>query len=135
MSYADTRKPYEFSPQTKQEALLRSPVCERCGNPHNLNFDHIIPCWFAINFPVFATEIIKSLANCRILCTECHKKRGHYDSTEILSLAPVVITRFVESIRNESRNRGVWKGETTINGRSHGVVYVASEQLTLNGTD
>lgn len=136
MSYADTRKPYEFSPQTKQEALLRSPVCEACGNPHNLHFDHILPCWFAINFPVFAQEIIRSLANCRILCLDCHKKRNHYDTTEILSLVPVVVTRYVESLRNENtRNNRLRQGEQSVNGRNSGVVYVAGEQLALDGTD
>lgn len=136
MSYADTRKPYEFSPQTKQEALLRSPVCEACGCPDNLHADHILPVFFACKYPVFALEIIRSLANCRILCANCHKKRNHYDTTEILSLVPVVVTRYVESIRNENtRNNRLRQGETTVNGRSHGVVYVAGEQLALDGTD
>lgn len=103
MTYAEKRQPYEFSAQTKQEALNRSPVCEACGNPHNLNYDHILPIWFSLNFPIFTHELIRSLANCRILCRDCHSKRSHYDTTEILSLAPVVITRFVEHERNKSK--------------------------------
>lgn len=130
------RAGYEFSAQTKQEALNRSPVCEACGNPTNLCYDHILPIWFTINYPVFATEIIRSLANCRILCRDCHKKRSHYDTTEILSLVPVVVTRYVEGIRNETaRNRGLRQGETTVKPGGNGVVFVGSPQLTLGGGD
>jgi 5-methylcytosine-specific restriction endonuclease McrA len=100
MNHADRRRPFEFSYETKKEALLRSPVCEGCGKPESkdepLHADHVIPIWFAIKYPVFALEVINSLANCRILCKKCHEKRNHYDTTEILSLAHIVVIRFVE---------------------------------------
>lgn len=125
MSYAEKRQPFEFTAQTKQEALQRSPVCEACGNPKNLHIDHILPVFFALKYPVFAIELIKSLANARVLCKSCHSKRNHYDTTEILSYVPVVVTRYVEGIRSSR--------ETTINGTTNGVVFVAAEQLSLLG--
>ncbi len=110
MSYQERRQPYEFSYEVKKEAYEKQPVCEACGRPQSkdvrLQADHIIPVWFSLKYPVFAIPIINSLANLRILCPDCHSKRNHYDTTEILSLVPVVVTRFVEQekLKNE-KNR------------------------------
>lgn len=109
MAYKEKRLPYEFDYETKCEALRRCPVCEGCGCPgtkdNPLQIDHIIPIFFALKYPVFALEAIKSTANARVLCKRCHEKRNHYDTTEILALAPVVITRFVEELRREENER------------------------------
>jgi 5-methylcytosine-specific restriction endonuclease McrA len=111
VSYNEVRRPYEFDNETRQEALrLSNRTCEACGKPETQDetfhhhFDHIIPISFAIKYPVFALPLIKSLQNCRVLCPECHRKRNHYDSTEILSLVPVVVTRFVEAERLKNAN-------------------------------
>lgn len=103
MSYNEVRRPYEFSYEVKKQAYEKQPVCEGCGHPQTesvrLHADHIIPVWFAIKYPVFATACINSIANLRILCPECHSRRNHYDTTEILALAQVVMIRFVEHER------------------------------------
>jgi 5-methylcytosine-specific restriction endonuclease McrA len=107
MSYAEVRRPFEFDASTLTEAYrLAGGVCEACGKPDSkenpLNYDHILPISFCIKYQVFALPLVKSLANCRLLCHDCHRKRNHYDSTEILSLVPVVVTRFVEQERHKN---------------------------------
>lgn len=108
MSYAESRIPYEFSADTKKEAWSRQKVCEGCGAPHTkdnpLQADHIIPIWWGLKYNVFALEVIRSLSNLRILCRDCHSKRSHYDETEIMALANVVMIRFVEEERTRNAN-------------------------------
>jgi 5-methylcytosine-specific restriction endonuclease McrA len=92
------RDPYKFEYETKQKAKERCKnLCEGCGkNNASLEADHIIPIYFAIEYPVFAQAVIKSLANIRMLCHECHTKRMHYNEDEILLLAYAVLARFIE---------------------------------------
>lgn len=108
MSYAESRAPYEFSTETKREAWQRQKVCESCGRPHTkenpLHADHIIPVWFGLKYNVFSLEVLKSLSNLRILCRECHSRRAHYDETEIMALASIVMIRFIEQERNNAQS-------------------------------
>lgn len=100
---SEHRKPYEFDRKTKLEALERSGnVCEGCGKPGSktrLEADHLVPVYFAIKYPIFAIEVIRSLANLRILCPDCHKKRMHYEESEIMLLAWGVMQRYLEQIK------------------------------------
>lgn len=106
MTHSERRRPFEFSHNTKKEALERAHnVCEGCGKPGTkakLEVDHLIPVFFALKYPLFAQEVIKSLANARVLCQECHSKRMHYEESEIMLLAYGVMNRFIEQEKNKN---------------------------------
>ncbi len=97
MSRNPDRNPYEFSQQIKEEALSRSNLrCEGCGRSakrRELQIHHIIPVWFAIQYPLFSIPLITSIANTKVLCLECHKQTMHYNEDEILMLAWIVLNK------------------------------------------
>ena|SRR5690606_17617066 len=75
-----SREAYEFSKGVKHEALQRcGNKCERCGKHKKevgkLYAHHKLAISIAIHYyPEISASVIKSLANCEILCDSCHKK-------------------------------------------------------------
>jgi len=71
---------YEFSKETKLEALNRAGwCCERCGIYKEETFEgyleihHVVGISLAIHYyPELAPVLISSLANARVLCEKCH---------------------------------------------------------------
>lgn len=69
---------YEFSDTIKLEALKHAEFkCQRCSKPKEevgiLFFHHILPVAIAAaKYPNIAPHLIGSLANCRVLCHDCH---------------------------------------------------------------
>lgn len=97
MTYAEKRQPYEFSAQTKQEALNRSPVCEACGNPGSyedtLILHHKIAIWFALENPCLAIGVLRSIANAQILHRSCHRKIHLQESRQYYQdIVPTVVS-------------------------------------------
>lgn len=76
----NTRKELEFSARTKQEGLVRAGFrCERCGKKQAekpLECHHILPIMLARFYPELSPAILRSLANLRVLCQECHRIEG-----------------------------------------------------------
>jgi 5-methylcytosine-specific restriction endonuclease McrA len=46
--------------------------CERCGQEGHLEAHHRVPIWFAKRYPELTPALISSMANCEILCADCH---------------------------------------------------------------
>jgi len=73
------RKPFEFKRITRETAIYRSEGrCEDCGlSTYNDNIKleahHIVPIFIARELELLSATIIKSLANCQVLCTDCHR--------------------------------------------------------------
>ncbi len=68
------QKNKEFSMSTKIEAKRRANYqCQECGATEPLQAHHLIPIYIAreIELPNVA---IRNLANCEILCDDCHKE-------------------------------------------------------------
>lgn len=76
---------YEFSPQTKLEALRRANwKCEICGVPKQsardgyLEIHHKLAIAVAIQYyPSLGHTIISSLANAQVLCKDCHQQEDN----------------------------------------------------------
>lgn len=70
------RRGREFSKDTKEKCYLRaSGRCEVCGVETDLQAHHLLPLWFAREyFPQIAKHALASLANCQILCADCHRE-------------------------------------------------------------
>lgn len=76
------RAPYEFTQKTKIDALNKAHwQCEECGKKKSetkegyLEIDHRIPIWFVLSyFPTLAPAVVKSIANARVLCKDCHER-------------------------------------------------------------
>lgn len=76
---------YEFTPETKLEALKRANFrCEGCGVPKReardgyLEIHHVLGVAAAIKFyPSLAPAIISSLANAQVLCKDCHQQEDN----------------------------------------------------------
>ena len=69
---------YEFTWRTKREALrLASNRCELCYEPFTkqrpFEAHHRIPLTLMRYLPEYCYEYINSLANCEILCHDCHQ--------------------------------------------------------------
>lgn len=84
------RAPYEFSKQTILEALQRCNfTCDVCGKHKKetpegyLEAHHLVGIYFFLKykkeFPGMTREIMRSVANCSMLCVECHKKAHSLD--------------------------------------------------------
>lgn len=98
MTERNKRKAYEFTRETKLEAINRSQCrCERCNKSIyednvRLEVHHRVPVFVAKMYPQFSLSVIKSLANAEVLCSSCHhaehrKKRDISDyQKEIESL-------------------------------------------------
>lgn len=69
---AQSRRPYEFSPETKRRLLVASQHrCERCGGSGSLEVDHIVPLAFG------GSGIPE---NGMVLCTSCHRAKTKLES-------------------------------------------------------
>lgn len=71
---------YEFPPHVRKEALKQAGYCcDRCGAHKNdtknkyLELHHQLGIAIAIKYyPEISPLVISSLANCRVLCYDCH---------------------------------------------------------------
>jgi len=74
MNTLTLRNREEFSNKTKDEAAARANgQCERCGLPFGgarPEYDHILPAEYGG---------LATVANCQVLCTECHKGKTRLD--------------------------------------------------------
>lgn len=79
------RQPYEFSEETKRDALKRSENrCEECGvheADEQLYIHHILSCFIAKHRPELSPEMIRSLANARVLCSKHHREADRYNES------------------------------------------------------
>jgi 5-methylcytosine-specific restriction endonuclease McrA len=94
------RRPYEFSNQTKQEALSRAEnKCDHCGKEtKDLSIHHLVSIWFAIETKCLATEAIKSLSNAAALCRECHQGLHTRDTRAFYEeVAPMVLAAYLST--------------------------------------
>lgn len=88
--HKEKRAPYEFSPEVKLDALKRAHWrCERCGKHKSetpegyLEIHHILAIGIVIkDYPQLAPAIVKSLANAKVLCCDCHTQI-HREETQI----------------------------------------------------
>ena len=80
--YKLTRKPYEFTKQTKIDALRRDNwSCAECGKHKKntekgyLEIHHVLEIWFVIKYlPHISPTVVASLENAKCLCSSCHNK-------------------------------------------------------------
>lgn len=110
MHHKERRRPYEFPPEVKKEALEKAGyACEQCGRQDNrtekLQADHRVAIWFARESKSLAVEVIKSIANCQILCQTCHSEKHKEESRayyEQESLA--VLQAYFELVLDHSKD-------------------------------
>lgn len=77
------RAGYEFPQEVKEEALrLSNYRCEVCGCRREdteqgfLTIHHVLPICIALKFyPEISGELIRSLANTKVLCRDCHEEQ------------------------------------------------------------
>lgn len=99
--HENNRTPYKFEDSTKHEARERAGGrCEWCGKEvPKLEAHHLIAIHIAREVPCLATEVIKSLANLVLLCSDCHSK-FHDSAPETLEkyieYAPIVLKKYLE---------------------------------------
>ena len=102
------RKIYEFSPQTKKEALSRAENrCDHCGKEtKELSIHHFISIWWAIETQCLATEVIKSLSNAAALCRECHSETHKQESRAFYEdVAPMVLASYLNTRLDHTKDR------------------------------
>jgi 5-methylcytosine-specific restriction endonuclease McrA len=110
MRKGDNRTPYEFSLETKREALARHDYkCVDCGaeddRTNRLQLDHEIAIWFARENPALTVEVIRSIANCVPRCARCHSEKHKRESRKMYQeLAPVVLQRYLELIVDHTKD-------------------------------
>lgn len=115
---SQSRLLYEFDPTTKREALDRvNYTCEICGREEDrsngifLQAHHKIAIWFARENPCLALEVIKSLANCEIVCRDCHSKLHNQETrTYYEELSPIVLSNYLNMIVDHDKDNWRWKG-------------------------
>lgn len=119
-SHHDRRAPYEFDPATKMEALKNKCLCDECGLPATkddpFECDHEIAIWWARENPVFAIEVIRSIANLQILHRSCHKKKHEKESRLYYQeKAKVVLERYLDKVVDHRKDD--WRDELKKYGR------------------
>lgn len=80
------RTPYEFSKETKLEALRRAEwKCEKCGKPKRecregyLEIHHKLQVYLAIKYyPHIFPEVVASIDNAMVVCRDCHPHEDEY---------------------------------------------------------
>jgi len=98
------RAAYEFSKETILEALRRSDFCcEECGKhksqtpEHFLEAHHRIGIYYFVKhhreFPDITREIMRSLANCSVLCNECHTRIHAQESLQYYKTIAELVLR------------------------------------------
>lgn len=105
MANSRSREPYNFDFHTKHERLSTVKNCEICGKPPTrddpFEADHIVAIWFAIENPCLAAEVIKSVANMRIVHRSCHRDLHLNESRRTYTeMAPIVLQRYLDMIVN-----------------------------------
>lgn len=80
-----------FTDQTKQEKFeIAGGKCELCNKqlPFELaTFHHVVSLSYAFHyFPHLTDEILKSIANCQMLCQQCHEYIHKQDSLEYYTI-------------------------------------------------
>lgn len=101
------RTPYEFSPETKLEALRRTDFCcADCGTPKRetergyLEIHHRIPIWaFHYNPELFVgvtADILTSVENARPLCHPCHREKDRLQLETYARIAQAILGGLME---------------------------------------
>ena len=93
---SNPRKEYEFTGQTKREALeAQNYRCDGCGTEDKrtgrLQAHHVVAIWFAREMGI-SSLLIKSLENCVCLCQKCHTERHlQEDRTQYAIIAQALL--------------------------------------------
>ena len=106
------RRPFEFSKETKKEALRRAEnKCDHCGQEtKELSIHHLISIWWAIETKCLAVEVIKSVANASALCKDCHNDLHTRDTRSFYEeVAPMVLAAYLSKKIDHTKDR--WRYE------------------------
>lgn len=93
---------YEFTYKTRVEALKRAKfTCEECGvrqeDGYALFVHHVLGIAFArYYYPSIAPVVISSLANARVLCSDCHLEADNAMREDHAYLAARLVGMLVE---------------------------------------
>lgn len=88
MGYKDPKKQKEFQAKwvaAKRALFFQDKCCRECGTKTNLELDHIDPSkkWSHRIWSYNWTRIMKEVAKCQVLCTECHLRKTAKDISEM----------------------------------------------------
>lgn len=80
----DVQRAYQRDWIAARRALwFQDKCCRKCGSKHNLELDHIDPTkkWKHRIWSYSWARIMKEVAKCQVLCSECHFKKTLEDGS------------------------------------------------------
>lgn len=84
VSATEYHREYYYKRRARLIAVL-GDRCVKCGDTHDLQFDHIDPEQKSFNISANLTasnpKVLEELAKCQLLCADCHREKSAIDNS------------------------------------------------------